>query len=104
MASNNKQSFSANKNHKIIFYGANWCPDCRKSKELLDSMGVEYEYIDLEKNPEAAKKVVEINKGFQSIPTIVFPDSHVLVEPSNDELKKEIEELVEKNLIIVHKS
>lgn len=92
------------KNHKIIFYGANWCPDCRMSKELLDSMGIKYEYIDLEKNPEAAKKVIEINKGFQSIPTIVFPDSHVLVEPSNDELKKEIEELKEKGLVIAHKS
>lgn len=89
--------------HKIIFYGANWCPDCRRSKDLLDSMGVEYDYIDLEKDPGAAKRVEEINKGEQTIPTIVFPDSHILVEPSNEELKKEIEELVEKNLIIAHK-
>ena len=95
---------SKREKHKIILYGANWCPDCRRSKELLDLMGVKYEYIDLEKNPDAAQKVVEINKGYQSIPTIVFPDGHVLVEPSNNELKKEIEELVEKNLIIVHKS
>lgn len=101
----NKQSFPTNndKDHKIIFYGANWCPDCRMSKELLDSMGVEYEYIDIEKDPEAAKKVVEINKGFQSIPTIVFPDSHILIEPSNKELRAEIEHLQKKNLIIAHK-
>lgn len=89
---------------KIIFYGATWCPDCRRSKDFLDSLGVEYEYINLEKDPEAAKRVEKINKGYQSIPTIVFPDSHVLVEPSNEELKAEIDELVEKNLIIVHKT
>lgn len=94
---------SNDKDPKIIFYGANWCADCRRSKELLDSMDVEYEYIDLEKDPEAAKKVVGINKGFQSIPTIVFPDSDVLIEPSNEVLKKKIEELAEQNLIIVHK-
>lgn len=100
-----RQSLSTNddKNHKIIFYGANWCPDCRRSKELLDSMGVQYEYIDLEKDPEAAKKVVEINGGYQSIPTIVFPDSHILVEPSNEELKDEIEHLKDKKLIVTHK-
>lgn len=94
---------SNDKDPKIIFYGANWCADCRMSKELLDSMGVEYEYIDLEKDQEAAKKVVEINKGYQSIPTIVFPDSHILVEPSNEELKKEIDHLEDKNLIVTHK-
>ncbi|MBI2326742.1 NrdH-redoxin [Candidatus Curtissbacteria bacterium] len=88
---------------KIIFYGANWCGDCHRSKQLLDELGVDYEYIDIEKDTEAAKKVVEINKGSQSIPTIVFPDSHVLVEPSNEELKNEIDHLQEKNLIVTHK-
>ncbi|PJE58008.1 MAG: NrdH-redoxin [Candidatus Portnoybacteria bacterium CG10_big_fil_rev_8_21_14_0_10_36_7] len=92
-----------NKSHKIILYGANWCGDCHRSRQLLDDLKVEYEYIDIEKDSEAAKKVVEINKGYQSIPTIVFPDNHVLVEPSNDELKKEIDHLKDKNIIVVHK-
>lgn len=78
---------------QIIFYGANWCPDCRRSKALLDKLGCEYEYIDLEKNPEAAQKVVEINDGYQTIPTIIFPDGKILVEPSNEQLKAEIEDL-----------
>lgn len=94
---------SNNKNHKIIFYGAQWCSDCRRSKELLDSMRIEYEYIDLDKNPGAAKKIIEINEGYQSMPTIVFPDSHVLIEPSNEELKNEILHLKDKNLTVVHK-
>jgi mycoredoxin len=34
--------------------------------------------------------VVKINKGNRSVPTIVFPDGSVLVEPSNAELEKKL--------------
>jgi mycoredoxin len=34
--------------------------------------------------------VERINKGFKSVPTIVFPDGTVLVEPSNAELEKKL--------------
>lgn len=62
---------------KIIFYGSNWCADCRRSKELLDSLGVDYEYINLEKDPTAVERVLEINKGYQSI----NPDYCVFGQP-----------------------
>lgn len=88
---------------KIIFYGAKWCADCRRSKELLDLLGCEYEYIDLEEHPEAVDKVLEINQGYQSIPTIIMPDSQILVEPTNLELTQALEKLDQKKLIICHK-
>lgn len=75
---------------KIIFYGANWCPDCRRSKRLLDKHNVTYEYINLEENPTASDQVMKINNGLQSIPTIVFPDGSVLVEPSDEELENKL--------------
>ena len=31
-----------------------WCGDCRRSKSLLDTLGVDYDYVDLEEVPEAA--------------------------------------------------
>lgn len=79
-------SMSLSESNTIILYGAPWCVDCNMSKKFLDEHGVEYEYINLEEHPEAADKVVEINKGYQSIPTIVFPDGTSLTEPSNEEL------------------
>jgi len=72
--------------NQIVMYGASWCADCRRSKNLLDSKGTEYEFIDIDTVAGAADKVAEINDGRKSIPTIVFPDGGVLVEPSNDEL------------------
>lgn len=75
---------------KIKFYGATWCGDCRRSKQFLDENNVPYDYINLEENPDAAGVVEKINHGQQSIPTIVFPDGKVLVEPSIDDLKQAI--------------
>jgi len=73
---------------KIQFYGATWCGDCRRAKAYLDEHGISYDYIDLESDPTAADKVVELTNGYRSIPTIVLPDGQVLIEPSNQQLEQ----------------
>ncbi len=70
----------------IIFYGAPWCPDCARAKRVLDQQGIDYEYRNLDDKQAYAEEVEKINDGLQSIPTILFPDGSVLVEPSNEEL------------------
>lgn len=73
-------------NTKIQFYSADWCSDCKRSQKLLDDHHVEYEYLDTEANPEYAKHAERLNKGQKRIPTIVFPDGAILVEPTDSEL------------------
>lgn len=92
-----------NNDGKIIFYGATWCSDCARSKAFLDSKGVAYEYINLEEDVTAAAKVTKINNGMQSIPTIVFPDGNILVEPSDEQLGEEIRILTERKQISFRK-
>ncbi len=70
----------------IKLYGANWCPDCRRSKAFLTEQGIPFDYVDLEKVPEATAIVEELNDGKRIIPTIIFDDGAILVEPSNEEL------------------
>lgn len=77
----------------ITFYGADWCGDCRRSKRLLDSLNVSYEYVDTETTAGAIEKVLEYNKGAQSIPVIVFSDGTHLTEPSDPDLRAKLEEL-----------
>jgi len=79
---------------KIKLYGAAWCGDCRRSKQFLDDNKIAYDYIDIEADSAAADEVARINKGMRSIPTIVFPDGQVLVEPSDEELGKAVEVMV----------
>jgi mycoredoxin len=78
---------------EITMYGAEWCGDCRRSKRLLNELGVEYTYINIEEVPGAADKVVEINGGMQSIPVVMFSDGTHLTEPSDPDLRKKLESL-----------
>lgn len=71
-------------------YGASWCADCKRSRNYLDEHGISYDFIDIDSVAGAADKVAEINKGLKSIPTIIFSDGDILVEPSNAELAKKL--------------
>ena len=70
---------------KITMYGAEWCGDCRRSKAFLDGHEVEYEYVDLEANPEAAE-VAQSIAGRKNIPVVQFKDGEFMVEPSDADL------------------
>ena len=56
------------KKEKSRIYGADYCPYCRSAKQLMEENGVEYEYIDLEKNDVDLSEVV--GKDVRTIPQI----------------------------------
>ncbi|SRR5712692_2495006 len=70
----------------ITMYATLWCGDCRRARRWFDAHGIPYEYIDIESNKQAAAYVMQVNGGMRSVPTIVFPDGSVLVEPGSREL------------------
>ena len=74
----------------IKVYGAPWCPDCKRAKQFLGEQRIHYEWIDVDEDPQGMQLVQEMNQGKQIIPTIVFDDSSVLVEPSNAELAQKL--------------
>jgi len=47
---------------------------------------VPYKWVDIEQDKEARSYVEKVNNGKRIIPTIVFPDGDILVEPSNADL------------------
>ena len=75
---------------EIRLYGAEWCPDCHRSRNYLDSQSVAYEYINVDGDDDAQNYVKQVNDNRLIIPTIVFPDGSVLVEPSNAELARKL--------------
>lgn len=79
----------------LKMYGAPWCGDCVRSKALLDRLKVDYEYLDVDQDPAAKDKAIQIS-GRQSIPVILFPDQSFLVEPSDLDLT---DKLIESNLL-----
>jgi mycoredoxin len=77
-------------NKKITLYGTQWCGDTIRARRILDTNQIQYEWIDIDKNADGAQVVKQINHGNRSVPTIVFEDGSVLVEPSNNELLKKL--------------
>ncbi len=76
---------------KIVMYTASWCPDCKRSKALLDSQGIDYLDIDIGKDNEAYRFVESITRRVR-IPTIFFPDGTMMIEPSDSTLASKLEE------------
>ena len=84
-----KNLYSRNPN-KIVLYGVFWCSDCVRARQVFAKNNIEYLDIDIDKDPQGATFIKEVNGGSRSVPTIIFPDGTVLVEPSNKELSKKL--------------
>ena len=78
---------------QIVVYSTTWCGDCRRAKRVLDQHDARYTWVDIEAVPEAADRMMKLNGGRQSVPTILFPDGKVVVEPSNEELAELLRQL-----------
>ena len=74
----------------IKFYGISWCGDCRRAKAIFAEMQVPYVWIDIDQNPQAAAFVKQINRGLRRVPTIMFPDGTILVEPDSKSLRAKL--------------
>lgn len=75
---------------KITIYSTVWCPDCKRAKSFFGEHRVQYENVDIEENPKGITFVEKLNKGMRVIPTIIFPDGEILVEPSNAQLAEKL--------------
>jgi len=75
---------------KPVVYGAEWCPDARRSRKFLDDHNLEYEWINIDETPHGKEYVKKVNQGKVVIPTIRFADGSILVEPSNEQLAKKM--------------
>jgi mycoredoxin len=75
---------------KIIMYGTNWCYETRRARAVFDQNNIPYDYIDIDQDMEARKYVESVNRGYRSVPTIVFPDGSILTEPSSSELSRKL--------------
>jgi mycoredoxin len=75
---------------RIIVYGTTWCGDCFHTRKFLEKLGIDFEFINIDKNREAEKFVLEKNRGMRSVPTICFEDGSILVEPTNKVLAEKL--------------
>lgn len=66
----------------LTMYTTTWCGFCRNLKSQLGRVGIEMTEVDIEKDEAAAEYVMSVNGGNQTVPTVLFPDGSVMVNPS----------------------
>jgi glutaredoxin len=70
---------------RVKVYGADWCAMTKRTLRHLDEVGVDYEYINIDRDRDAAAWVAAQNGGKEKKPTLDI-DGEVLSTPSNAEL------------------
>ena len=71
---------------QIVMYTTEYCGDCHRAKAYFEANNIPYLKVGLEGNAEATEFVINVNNGYRSVPTIIFPDGSVMVEPGLREL------------------
>jgi mycoredoxin len=77
----------------LTMYTTTWCAFCKRLKRQLAADGIEMTEVDIEQDPAAADFVMSVNGGFQTVPTVVFPDGSALTNPSAAAVKERLQEL-----------
>jgi glutaredoxin len=77
---------------KIMLYALSTCVWCRKTKELLKDLGVEYYYIFVDQLEDADREqqMGELSKynPYRSFPTLVINNDKCIVGFKEDEIRE----------------
>jgi len=63
-------------------YSTPWCGYCIRLKYQLKREGIAFETVNITKDRAAASLVERVNRGNQTVPTVVFADGSALTNPS----------------------
>lgn len=77
----------------LTMYTTPWCGYCKRLKRQLAADDIKITEVDIEQDHEAAEFVMTVNNGFQTVPTVVFPDGSALTNPSAAAVKARLHEL-----------
>ena len=61
---------------RVVLYSQSGCPPCTAGKGFLKNRGVEFEYRDVQADPEALRELVALQS--RSTPTVVV-DGEVMI-------------------------
>jgi mycoredoxin len=75
---------------QFTLYSTPWSGFCHRLKGQLQREGIVFDEVDIERDPDAAITVMNINAGNQTVPTLVFSDGTALTNPSVAQVKAQL--------------
>jgi mycoredoxin len=76
--------------NQIILYTSSFCGHSWAVERFMKAHKVPVKLVNVDKDPEARQKVMALNDGFASVPTLLFPNGEKLTEPSFHELRAKL--------------
>jgi len=61
---------------KVVMYATAWCPYCARARELLESKKVDFQVIDIDRDP-ALRQEMMARSNRHTVPQIFIGDVHV---------------------------
>jgi mycoredoxin len=77
---------------RFTMFSTPWCGYCHRLQSQLDREGIEYDVVDIERDPAAADLVMSVNGGNQTVPTLLYPDGTAQTNPSLAQVKAKLAE------------
>ncbi len=74
----------------IIVYTSTFCPHSWSVERFLKSNDVPIKLVNIDKDLQARQVVMAANRGFASVPTLIFPDGSQLTEPSFGQIRAKL--------------
>jgi len=74
----------------VTMYTTTWCGYCYRLKQGLTSAGIPFSEVDIELDEQAAERVMLVNGGNQTVPTLEFPDGSALTNPSLAQVQEKL--------------
>ena len=81
------------KTSNFVMYSTPSCGYCIRLKSMFKADGIEFTEIDLEQDLDAVAIVERVNKGSQTVPTLVFSDGEAMTNPSMAKVKEKLSSL-----------
>jgi mycoredoxin len=78
----------------LTMYTTPWCGYCVRLKHGLARAGVAFTEVDIEQDESAAERVMRVNGGNQTVPTLEFSDGSALTNPSVQQVQEKLAALV----------
>jgi mycoredoxin len=79
----------------VKIYGTAWCGDCFRTRRFFDKNNIAYKWVDVDHDKCGEEFVLSTNRGMRSVPTILFEDGSILVEPSEAALRQKFKSVIQ---------
>ena len=61
----------------VTIYTKNYCPFCVSAKSLLNVKKINFNEINLDKNPEKFEEMLAKTRGARTVPQVFFKDTYI---------------------------